>query len=63
MTSEQPTSLRILVSDDGNGYNATECRTCGTVIGPAPQQAHELNDCVAALNMRLARLERRRMTR
>lgn len=50
---QQPVCTRVLLSDDGNGYDATECSTCGAVLGPHPQPPHTLAECVRSLATRL----------
>lgn len=37
---DQPAACQVLLSEDGNGYDAATCNTCGTVIGPWPQPQH-----------------------
>lgn len=54
-SGQQPVMCRVLLSDDGNAYDATECATCREVIGPFPQEPHHLADCVRSLAKRIDR--------
>ena len=54
----QPQARQVLLSDDGQGYDAATCSTCRTVQGPWPRPAHTLDECVTALAIQLAEVSR-----
>ena len=50
---DQPLACQVLITEDGNGWDAATCSTCGTVLGLYPQPRHSLSECVRSLRDQL----------